>query len=69
MRERLTAALRKVQLAKSEIELCVREASEDSQAPQRLSGTLTEVVGNLRVSEMYLIRVLGRLPAEPGDRL
>ena len=66
MRERLQAALREIQSAKAKMELCLREATEDpSKAPMR--GTLGTVLENIRVSEVYLVRLISRLPPEEQE--
>ena len=65
MRERLQAALKDLQSAKSKLEVGLREASEDP-AFGGLRGTLQQTLENLRVCEVYTVRMISRLPAEEG---
>lgn len=66
MRDRLTLALKDLQSAKQRLELCLREASEDPRSAG-LKGTLTQTLENLRVCEVYTVRLIGRLPPEQEE--
>jgi len=66
MRERLALALKDIQAAKQKLELCQREENE-TRSDRALAGMLTSMFDNLRVTEVYLVRAIGRLPPEQGS--
>lgn len=63
MRQNLASALAAIQQAKRALETCQLEAREDPQH-RAVLGTLTQTIENLRVSEVYTIRMLQRMPTE-----